>query len=313
MQIRSYQPGDELAQARIYNVAASSLPGFKPTKPEEISRRVHAGDTDPQTMFYATENGEVVGYALFGSNGRVSFPWSLPGAKVVQEPLLDKVVAEMDRRGLTEAWAAYRADWSPVLDFLFGHNFSQIRSMINYAAETSRFPVLDRLPPARLVTKLQRDELPRLATLMPKNSGKLDIDGLAHFFWENPFYSFPEHLLALKDAESGEIRGISLLVLDDQFADPTKIDPAMPCFRLGAFGTERQRHKRVNGLYSCLFVDEHDGDLLLAASLAAISAKSTLNHLAAQAPSDAPALCAWYDRHFERQGSFPILSRSLSS
>ena len=104
---------------------------------------------------------------------------------------------------------------------------------------------------------------------------------------------------------------VSLLVLDDRFADPTKIDSSMPCFRLGAFGTERQRHKRVNGLYSCVFVDEHDGDLLLAASLAAISGKSTLNHLAAQAPSDAPALCAWYDRHFERQGSFPILSRPL--
>ena len=40
MQIRSYQPGDELAQARIYNVAAGSLPGFKPAKPEEIARRI---------------------------------------------------------------------------------------------------------------------------------------------------------------------------------------------------------------------------------------------------------------------------------
>ena len=118
---------------------------------------------------------------------------------------------------------------------------------------------------------------------------------------------------ALKDAGSGDLRGISLLVLDDRFADPTKIDSSMPCFRLGAFGTESQRHKRVNGLYSCLFVDEHDGDLLLAASLAAISGKHILNHLAAQAPSDASALCAWYDRHFERQSSFPILSRPLSN
>jgi hypothetical protein len=313
MQIRSYQPGDELAQARIYNIAAGSLPGFKPAKPDEITRRLHAGDADPQTMFYATENNEVVGYAVFGPNGRVSFPWSLPGAEMVQEPLLDTVVAEMNRQGLTEAWATYRADWSPVLEFLHGHNFAQIRSMINYVAETSRFPALDRLPPTRLLTRLERAELPNLAMLMPANFGKLDVPTLGQFFWENPFYSFPDHLLALKDAESGEIRGISLMVLDDRFADPTKIDSSMPCFRLGAFGTERQRHKRVNGLYSCLFVDEHDGDLLLAASLATISGKSTVNHLAAQAPSDASALCAWYDRHFERQGSFPILSRPLSS
>ena len=47
MQIRSYQPGDELAQARIYNTAAGSLPGFKPAKPEEITRRFHAGDPIP--------------------------------------------------------------------------------------------------------------------------------------------------------------------------------------------------------------------------------------------------------------------------
>jgi hypothetical protein len=312
MQIRFYQPGDELAQARIYNVAAGSLPGFKPAKPEEITRRLHAGDADPETMFYATENSEVVGYAVFGPNGRVSFPWSLPGAEMVQEPLLDTVVAEMSRQGLTEAWATYRADWSPVLDFLHGHKFSQIRSMINYVAETSRFPALDRLPSTRLITRLERAELPNLAMLMPASFGKLDVLNLGQFFWENPFYSFPDHLLALKDAESGDIRGISLMVLDERFADPTKIDSSMPCFRLGAFGTERQRHKRVNGLYSCLFVDEHDGDLLLAASLAAVSGKSTLNHLAAQAPSDAPALRAWYDRHFERQGSFPILSRPLS-
>ena len=81
MQIRSYQPGDELAQARIYNVAAGSLPGFKPAKPEEITRRLHAGDADPQTMFYATENSEVVGYAVFGPNGRVSFPWCFAGRR----------------------------------------------------------------------------------------------------------------------------------------------------------------------------------------------------------------------------------------
>jgi hypothetical protein len=313
MQIRTYQPGDELVQARIYNIAAGSLPGFKPAKPEEIARRLNAGDSDPQTMCYAVDNGDVVGYAVFGSNGRVSFPWSLPGAEMVQEPLLDTVFAEMTRRGLTEAWATYRADWLPVLDFLRGHEFIQLRSMINYVAEISRFPVLDRLPPTRLVANLKRDELPDLATLMPASVGNLGVATLGRFFWENPFYAFPDHLLALKDAESGNVRGISLLVLDDRFADPTKIDSSMPCFRLGAFGTENQRHKRVNGLYSCLFVDEADGDLLLSASLAAISGKSKLNHLAAQAPSDAPALCAWYDRNFERQGSFPILSRPLSS
>ena len=124
-------------------------------------------------------------------------------------------------------------------------------------------------------------------------------------------YQYDSHSVDGRRA-SGELRAVSLLVVDNRFADPTQIDPSMPCFRLGAFGTERQRHKRVNGLFSCVFVDEDDGALLLAASLASVRDKSNLTHLAAQAPSDAPILCAWYDRFFQRQGSFPILSRRLS-
>ncbi len=313
MPIRSYQPGDEDAQAAIYNVAAGSLPGFKPSKAEEIARRYQAPDSDPNTRFYATENGEVVGYAVFGSNGRVSCPWCLPGAEGLREPLLNMVVAEMKRRQIAEAWAAYRADWSPVLGFLRGHGFDQKRSVINYVAETTRLSTLERLPSNRVIGHLEKNELPRLVDLTPALFAGVDARTLEQFFWENPFYKFPENLFVLKDAESGDIRGASLLVIDDRFADPTKIDSSMPCFRLGAFGTEGERHKRVNGLFSCVFLDETDGDLLLNAALATDSRRPRLTHLAAQAPSDAPLLCAWYDRHFQRQGSFPILSRTLSS
>jgi hypothetical protein len=313
MPIRSYQPGDEDAQARVYNVATASLPGFKPSKPEEIARRYQAADSDPNTRFYATENGEVVGYAVFGSNGRVSCPWCLPGAEAQREPLLETMIAEMKKRRIAEAWVAYRADWSPVLEFLRGHGFSQKRSIINYVAETSRLPTDERLPSNRVIRHLEKNELPRLVELTPTLFAGVDAHALEQFFWENPFYKFSESLLVLKDAESGEIRGVSLLVVDDRFADPTKIDSSMPCFRLGAFGTERERHKRVNGLFSCVFLDENDGDLLLKAALAVDSNRAHLTHLAAQAPSDAPTLCAWYGRYFQRQGSFPILSRRLSS
>jgi hypothetical protein len=313
MQIRSYQPGDELAQARIYNTAAASLPGFKPGKPEEIARRIHAGDSDPLTMFYAIENSEVVGYAVFTSNGRISFPWCLPGARSAQKPLLETILATMKTQRFPEAWAAYRGDWAPVLDFMREHRFTQHRVMINYLTETSRLPTFNELPANRIATRLQRHELPALSVLAPAIFGTFDLHTLEHFFWQNPFYAFPDRLLALKEADNGQIRGVSILVADDRFADPTKIDASMPCFRLGAFGTEHQRHKRINGLYSCVFADEKDGDLLLAASLAADSRNPALNHLAAQAPSDAPILCAWYDRFFTRQGSFPILSRPLSN
>src|SRR5262249_35756815 len=102
-----------------------------------------------------------------------------------------------------------------------------------------------------------------------------------------------------------------LLVVNDRFADPTKIDAAMPCFRLGALGTEGQRHKRVNGLFSAVFADQREGEFLLSGLVGSRARPAGLTHIAAQVPSDAPNLCGWYDRFFQRQGSFPILSRRL--
>jgi hypothetical protein len=97
-----------------------------------------------------------------------------------------------------------------------------------------------------------------------------------------------------------------------RFSAPTKIDAAMPGFRLGAFGTERERHKRVNGLFSCVFVDEAEGELLLMLDRVwSIASEAGLTHIAAQAPSDAPAACALYDLYMQRRDAFPILGRHL--
>jgi hypothetical protein len=311
MTIRSYQPGDEHAQARIYNAATASLPGFKPATAQEIARRYQAADFDPQSTFYAEENGDVVGYVVFTSNGRVSCPWCLPGMEAVREPLLEAVCAEMTNRGFPESWAAYRADWLPVLGFLAKHGFHEKRSMINFVADVSRLRLSDHLPGDAVIEPLQRDDLPQLIGLEPQLFAGSTAEALERFFWDNPFYSFPGSLQALKDGMRGEIQGVYSLVVDDSFAGPTTIDPAMPCFRLGAFGSERERHKRVNGLFSCVFAAEGDGDALLASALQSRPAGSQLTHVAAQTPSDAEALCDWFGRRFQRQGSFPIVSRRL--
>jgi len=311
MLIRSHQPGDEHAQARIYNTAAGSLPGFKPATAEEIGRRYGAADPDSESRYYAVENGEVVGYAVFGSNGRVSYPWCLPGAETLRQPLLKTVLLEMRKRGIPEAWTAYRANWSPVHEFLHQHDFTEKRQMINYVADLSQLPAGDRLPANRVVELLARADLPQLIALAHGLLAGSDPRALERFYWDNPFYNFSESLFVLKNSDSGEILGVSLLVVNDQFADPTKIDAAMPCFRLGAFDTERERHKRVNGLFSCVFVNETEGERLLSASLRSQTRRSGPTVIAGQAPSDAPALCAWYDRFFHRQGSFPIWSRRL--
>lgn len=313
MHIRTYQPGDEQAQAEIYNTVAGSLPGFKPSTAAEIAWRYSGPDPDDGSRFYAVDDGKVVGYAVFGSNGRISSPWCLPGAEAYREPLLETVLAEMRKRGLAEAWAAYRGDWFPVLNFLRDHGFIEKRTMINYVAEVSRLSLPTGLRSNRLIEPFSREDLPQLISLAPGLFADSDGRELERFYWNNPFYSFPESLFVLRDSENHKVVGAYLLVVSDRFADPTKIDAAMPCFRLGAFGTERERHKRVTGLFSCVFTDQAEGDLLLSAALASLSGRSDVSHIAAQAPSDAVSLCQWYDRFFQRQASFPILARRLTN
>ena len=238
------------------------MPGFKPATAEEIARRHSAADPDPGSRYYAVEDGAVVGYAAFGPNGRVSAPWCLPGAEASREPLLRTVLAAMGERGIPEAWAAYRADWSPVLDLLRGHGFLDEREMINYVAEVAELPANAVLPANRAIEPMGPESIRDLLDLAPGLYPEGDPSAIERFFRENPFHDFTGDLVALKDADSGETRAIGLLVVDGRFADPTKIDPAMPCFRLGAFGTEHQRHKRVNGLFSAVSEDEADGEMI---------------------------------------------------
>jgi hypothetical protein len=311
MRIRPYQPGDEQAQALVYNTAAGSLPAFKPASIEEIARRYQEGDADAGMRFYAEADGQIVAYAVFCPSGRISYPWCLPGSESARAPLLESVLREMGRRGLPEAWAAYRADWSVVLEFLRSNGFVEKRQMINYLADVSRLPGAAELPDDRVIERLSREEASQLVALAPGLFAGIEPRSLEAFFWEHPSYDFSESFFALKERGSGTLLGAGLLVISDRFADPAKVDPAMPCFRLGAFGTERERHKRVNGLFSCVFVDQTEGDLLLSAPNWERARRAGLTHVAAQAPSDAIALCAFYDRIFQRQGAFPILARFL--
>jgi hypothetical protein len=312
MTIRTYQPGDEAAQARIFNEAASPLPAFKPATTEEIARRHAAPDFDPGARYYAVEDGQILGYAMFSPNGRVSYPWCLSGAEAAREPLLEAVLSGMKDRGIPAAWAAYRADWTPILEFLRGHGFLEKRQMINYVAEVAQLLPDTVLPPDRVVEPLSREEIRDLHALALEVVPEDDPGVFDRFYSENSYYDFSGRIVALKEAGgTRKLLGIALLVIADQFADPTQINAAMPCFRFGTFGTERERHKRVNGLFSTVFTDAIDGELLLGWLVRTQARPAGLTHIAAQAPSDAPAVCALYDRFFQRQGAFPILSRRL--
>jgi hypothetical protein len=307
MPIRTYQPGDESVQVRVYNTAAAGLPGFKSAVADEVARRYQA-DLDPESKFYAVENGEVVGYAVFNANGRISYPWCLPDAQAQREPLLDAVLAGLRQRGHSVAWATYRADWEPILSFFVEHGFTTTRSVINYVAEVAELPH-DDIPPGQMIRPLEHDDLPALLALGGGMIDSTNRSELIKYFWENPYFD-PSSLFVLTPVSASTVLGVALLNCNPNHADPTRIDASMPCFRLGTFGTEHERHKRVNGLFSAVFTTAAAGETLLAEAVRRLEHAGT-THLAAQAPSDQPAVFAFYDRFLRRQGSFPILSRTL--
>jgi hypothetical protein len=136
-----------------------------------------------------------------------------------------------------------------------------------------------------------------------------DEDLLTRFFLNNAYFD-PSALYVLRDG-SRRTLGLGLAIINPAYADPNKIDAAMPCFRLGAMGTEGERHKRVNGMFACVFSGPEAGEVLLGEAVRRFE-QAGLQHAAAQAASDQPALVSFYDRSFQRQGSFPILARRLA-
>jgi hypothetical protein len=100
------------------------------------------------------------------------------------------------------------------------------------------------------------------------------------------------------------------------YADPRAVDASMPCFRLGAFGTEGMTTKRICGLFS--FVARPDRSIfangmeLMSYATRMLRDDDEISCFAAQVASDASALCAFYERTFVKQGSFPIYERDLT-
>jgi hypothetical protein len=309
MEIRNYQPGDEVAQVEIFNLAVSGLPAFKPANVDEIRRRYASLDPDAGSRFYAIRSGQIVGYAAFNPNGRMSYPWCRPGDEDTQEPLIEALLAEMRRRGFDEAWTTYRADWQSILQDFTEWGFAWSREMINFVTELNRIPCTPEPDGFRISAMTPGD----LTVVQELGRGLFvddSPDALLRFFWENPFFQ-ASSLFALRRIPHGELRGIGLAIVNGRYADPAKIDANMPCFRLGAFGTETERHKRVNGLVSVLFESEPDGESLLSEAGRRLR-DAGLVHAAAQAPSDHADLVRFYDRFFQRQGAFPILTRRLT-
>lgn len=312
MNIRTFRPGDEVAQAALYNVAAFALPGFKAATAEDVKKRTRARGFDPGTRFYAEEGGQVVGYCTLDPGpGRVSAPWCRKGHEAAAGPLFDAALAAARERGLATVFAAYRRDWAPVLTFLTDRGFAVARDVVNYWADPVDLPTLvnrARLP----IDRLRRTDVPAVAA-MGRGLIRVPDDRLESYFFANPY--FPAEACLVLRAPDGAPTAVGIGLESGTYADVKKVDPLAPCFRLGAFGSEGLSTKRVNGLFSFLVAAPASA---LTAGLALLSEVSqemtegTVTALAAQCPSDVPHLTAFYARYFKEHGRFPVLEKLLS-
>ncbi len=314
MTIRTFEAGDEAAQAAIYNTAAAKLPKFKPANADEVKRRTRAADFDPKTRFYAVEGSRPVGYATFHANGRVSYPWCLPGHEKQAGPLFQAVLKAMRACGMTAAFAAYRADWKPVKEFFLGQGFQQTREMVNFVIELVDLPTPVETADL-LMTPVRSTDMAEILALAPQALRVRTPEALARHLLENPYFDADAVFALRARSENKPLVAAGVVVERPPYADPRQVDAGMPCFRLGAFGTEGMQTKRINGLFSFLVRDDANAmplglDVLSHATHRLRSANATA--LAAQVPSDAPHLLRFYERYFHRQGSFPVFERSLS-
>lgn len=310
--IRTLQPGDEVTQAGLFNVAAFALPGFKPATADEVKRRTRARTFDPTARFFALEAGQVVGYCVLEPDqGRISFPWCKKGFEAAAPLLFESALQSARQRGLKSLFAAYRRDWEPVQRFFADSGFTIAREMINYWGDPLDMPTMvnrGKLP----IGRLHREDVPVVAA-MGKGIIRLPADKLEDHLFANAYFA-AEALLALRD-RGGVPLAVAIGLESGHYADVKKIDPLAPCFRLGAFGTEGLNAKRVNGLFSYIVADPANA---LTAGLALLSeanqemTEGTVTALAAQCPSDVPHLVAFYTRYFKEQGRFPVLEMKLA-
>jgi hypothetical protein len=310
LEVRTFQTGDEENQAEIYNTVAVALPGFKRATVEDVRRRTKAKDFDPGTRFYAVAGGKVVGYATIQANGRIGYPWSLPG-RAAELPLFEAAVSACRARGIKRIFAAYRADWSAQAAFFEARGFRKAREMVNFVQNLIDLPTMI-VRRGLSVSPMAPADAPAIAGLAP-NVVRASAEQLAHYLLDNPYFP-ADSVFVLRRADY-EPQAVGILIENPEYAKPTQVDVMAPCFRLGAFGTEGMSTKRINGLFSFLARDDANaaalGLDLLSHAIDRLK-DETIDCFAVQVPSDAPHLLGFYQKYFRKQGSFPIYELDLN-
>lgn len=312
MIIRNYVAGDADHEAGVFNAAAVRLPGFRPLTGETIRRAAAGPGFDPGTRFYAEADGKVVGCAQFEPGGRVYYPWCKPGYESLRHPLFAAVMRGLADRKVPRAFAALRADWEDPLEYFADHGFAHAREVVNFSQSIGDLPTMFQRPGLN-VTLVRPDDLPAIEQMVP-GVPRLRGAAFADHLFRNP--NLPADAVYVLRRKDGTPQGVGLLIDDATFTDVSELDPRAAAFWAGAFGFEGLAGPRVNGLFGFLTAPGRDavlvGQDLLWYGTSRMET-NTFSALAAQVPADVPDLLRFYERYFERRGSFPVLERDVGT
>ncbi len=219
----------------------------------------------------------------------------------------------MQERGLKKAFAAYRKDWPSVGEFFERNGFVLAREMVNFVQDLVEMPTVPHNP-STTATDLKRSDVPTIFHFCPEALRVDSPEGLEKHLFHNPYFG-PESFFVLRRKTDSEAVGVGVVITELTFADPMVVDPLMPCFRLGAFGTETMQTKRLKGLFSFLAAPDNKFPIFaldaLGQATLRIEALQDITSLAAQVPSNVEHLLQFYEGYFTRQGSFPVYERNL--
>jgi hypothetical protein len=219
----------------------------------------------------------------------------------------------MQERGIRKAFAAYRADWKAQCEFFTARGFRLAREMVNFIIEMVDMPTPAAMAPSNF-TPLTAADVPIILGMSPQALRVHTTEELERHLLHHAYFK-PESVFVLRGRADGAPIAVGIVVHNASYADARLMDSAMPCFRLGAFGTEGMAVKCVNGLFSFLTLPGKDTNPL-ALSLMSEAAhrlhETDLDTLASQVPSDVPHLLRFYQQYCRRQGAFPVFERDLS-
>ena len=160
---------------------------------------------------------------------------------------------------------------------------------------------------------MTRDDVPAVFALGAGIIRSRTPEELAAHLFDNPYFN-ANSAFVVRSRPGGPPIAASVVIVNPAYGDPCAVDANMPCFRLGAFGTEGLQWKRLNGVLSFVTPPGPEVNPLgleLLAHAAGLLNETELATLAAQVPSDAPHLLRFHQQIWRRQGAFPIFELAL--